>query len=585
MATSRRRAVGSTAVAMAVAALVTVLPATPASAGPGNLSPTPDEMCFAERSVRAFWDQPDDNVVEHGMRVQWAGRENYIREVAGNVRWLGASVDRLYAAALDRAPDSGGRAFWVAQLGAGTTVNRFGALVYGANEFYRRSGGTTTGFVTQLYRRILGRSPDAAGLASWSAVVERRGRATVAAAFFASAESRRSRVTFLYRRLLKRAPDAAGLAHWTEALRTVNDVELAIALALSPEFTNRANSCALESKVTRVVTGGDVVEPMGLSADGTRAALIVQTGTERNAVVDDRTTGTTQQINPSGCNVAGLAQSTDGRFAVFSNVANSTLPDAECGTTQRVWRWDRTTGVATAVGTGIVRAVTADGSRILVSDPTAGDTLRLLGPGSATVTLPVTLPVSAGRPALSADGSTIVVPGKDIFVWKEATGVATKVASGLTTPASTVLPTVAVRGDGLRAWFWSDDPTLVHEDTNNSFDVFRVTLDSLQTFPITPVGVPRVVDHPSLAITPDESIAVYATGPDAHPGSGGNQIVRNEVLLGATFDLTSAAQPASVGAMSADGATVLFASSDPRLGGDVGPGALESYRWSIVGVG
>lgn len=82
--------------------------------------------------------------------------------------------------------------------------------------------GTPETFVRNLYRELLGREPDAAGLAHWVSYAQANpGAATNASivrAFMNSAEYKSHYVTTLYQVFLGRSPDAAGLQFWTEKM-------------------------------------------------------------------------------------------------------------------------------------------------------------------------------------------------------------------------------------------------------------------------------------------------------------------------------------------------------------------------------
>lgn len=228
-------------VAVAVAAVVlTLLPV----GGPSPVGAAPDpDGCFVQRSYQVFlgrdgtaseiWGYVD--FIRNGMP-----RSQVPAALSTGDEWLRAEVTALYQQALDRNPDPDGLAYWVGQLRRGVLVNAIAAQIYGSGEFYRRAGSTTDGFVADLYDRILHRAPDSAGLAFWRREVGTRGRARVAADFFASIESRRDRVTRLYQEILGRAPDAEGREYWADRLRTVNDVRLAASLASASEFSERA---------------------------------------------------------------------------------------------------------------------------------------------------------------------------------------------------------------------------------------------------------------------------------------------------------------------------------------------------------
>jgi hypothetical protein len=74
-------------------------------------------------------------------------------------------------------------------------------------------------FVAQLYRDLLGREPDAAGLAGWTSLLERGvSRSQVALGIENSTESHTRQLEALYQQLLGRSADQGGLAYWVDFL-------------------------------------------------------------------------------------------------------------------------------------------------------------------------------------------------------------------------------------------------------------------------------------------------------------------------------------------------------------------------------
>jgi hypothetical protein len=173
----------------------------------------------------------------HRLATDGAGRHALTTALARSDEWAGARIDAMYADVLGRPADEGGRRYWLDQVGAGMSLQAVGAHFYGSDEYYR-AGPSASDYVTRLYRVLLGRAPDPAGLAYWSGILE-SGRARpldVAAGFYASPESRRQRVAALYQSVLGRSPDGSGLAFWSQRLLAAGDVELAADLAASDEF-------------------------------------------------------------------------------------------------------------------------------------------------------------------------------------------------------------------------------------------------------------------------------------------------------------------------------------------------------------
>lgn len=83
---------------------------------------------------------------------------------------LAAQAWRLYRAAFDRAPDREGLGFWISQLERGMSREDLAAHFIASSEFGPLQ--STLAFVNTLYRNVLDREPDAAGLAYWSAAIE-----------------------------------------------------------------------------------------------------------------------------------------------------------------------------------------------------------------------------------------------------------------------------------------------------------------------------------------------------------------------------------------------------------------------------
>jgi len=167
-------------------------------------------------------------------------RQSFVLLIATGNEHLGTVVDGLYAQFLGRAPDPAGRAFWIGQLQGGLSQASLVGLLAGSPEFLANAGGTTGGFVDDAYQTILGRAPDSGGRAYWISQVDGgTPRSAVAFALYQSLESRMSRVADLYQLLLHRAPDPAGQAFWANVLLSQSDLALTSALGASDEYYNR----------------------------------------------------------------------------------------------------------------------------------------------------------------------------------------------------------------------------------------------------------------------------------------------------------------------------------------------------------
>ena len=220
-----------------------------AAEGDGTAEESPQYVTSPEeeRFVRAlsvdFLDRPatEDEVRRHTATMASGGsRASVVAAYAESDEWVSALVTGYYESALGREPDEGGLRYWIDRIAAGMTPAAVASNFYGSAEYYAASGSSEA-WVSDLYHEIVRREPDAEGLAHWSGEADDGvALAAIASSFYASPESRQTRVTTLYDALLARTPDPGGLAHWTERLLDGRDIQLAVSLAVSPEYHQRA---------------------------------------------------------------------------------------------------------------------------------------------------------------------------------------------------------------------------------------------------------------------------------------------------------------------------------------------------------
>jgi hypothetical protein len=147
-------------------------------------------------------------------------------------------VQFYYDALLGRPADPGGLASWVGLLNSGGSDQSVLEGIMGSAEFYAHVGGTPSAFVTALYEDLLGRGPDAGGLASWVGAVNAGvSRGAVVAGFLYSSEGETRFVEGEYASLLDRPADPGGLATWVSKIAGGASYEQVIAGIMgSPEF-------------------------------------------------------------------------------------------------------------------------------------------------------------------------------------------------------------------------------------------------------------------------------------------------------------------------------------------------------------
>ncbi len=96
-----------------------------------------------------------------------------------------AAIERLYFGVLDRAPDAAGLLHWQT---SGMSVVSIAAEFVRSEEFVTRFGSTNEAVIANLYRNVLQRDPDAAGLAYWRDEITRQPIAQIVVGFTESTE-------------------------------------------------------------------------------------------------------------------------------------------------------------------------------------------------------------------------------------------------------------------------------------------------------------------------------------------------------------------------------------------------------------
>lgn len=198
-------------------------------------------------------------------------RYDIARDLTRGAEWAGGVVDDLYELVLDRSPDATGRAYWTGRLGRGEGLTRdIAALLFSSPEFANRTGNTTSGYVTGVYDRVLGRDPEAGGHDYWVNRIERGGDPrAVSLLVFTSVEANGQRVDALYDHLLSRAPDAGGRTYWAQRLVTIDDLDLAAQLVGSEEYLRRAQLRSdLNPTLAPAGTAWEVTSPEAQGMDG-----------------------------------------------------------------------------------------------------------------------------------------------------------------------------------------------------------------------------------------------------------------------------------------------------------------------------
>ena len=213
-----------------------------------------DARLFAMQQYRDFLAREG----EAGGIEYWSGqvgsgslsRGAAIEQFLGSPEFAGAMapVARLYLAYFLRIPDKEGLDFWVDFRARGNSMDDVSNYFAQSAEFAATYGALdNAAFVDRVYRNVLGRAPDAGGLAFWRDQLDRgiRTRGQVMLAFsespeYAALTANDIFVTMTYFGMLQRAPDAGGYAHWVGYMDQGNSgLALIDAFLGAPEYRNR----------------------------------------------------------------------------------------------------------------------------------------------------------------------------------------------------------------------------------------------------------------------------------------------------------------------------------------------------------
>jgi hypothetical protein len=187
---------------------------------------------FPESGGLTYW----ENQLSSGM-----SRSALAYDIATSSEYRGDLVNNYYETFLGRASDAGGQAYWVTQMNSGARDESVLANILGSSEFYTNSDSTSAGFVTALYTKLLGRSPESGGLTYWENQLSSGGsRSAVAYDIATSSEYRGDLVGNYYESFLGRASDPGGQAYWVAQLNggTSNESVIAAIVGSSEFYTD-----------------------------------------------------------------------------------------------------------------------------------------------------------------------------------------------------------------------------------------------------------------------------------------------------------------------------------------------------------
>ena len=221
-----------------------------------NAKPTPlnDTAEFVRQQYRDFLNREADdgglqywvNLIDTGAMTKAQVIESFFWSQEFGVQI--APVARLYFAYFLRIPDYGGLQYWINEYKSGKPLQWISDFFAASQEFQQRYGSLNNQqFVELIYQNIMGRSPDAGGLAFWTDELNsgRRTRGQVMLEFSESPEYQQTSsnevyVTMMYIGMLRRSPEEGGFNFWVNYLDSGNSgLALINGFLSSAEYANR----------------------------------------------------------------------------------------------------------------------------------------------------------------------------------------------------------------------------------------------------------------------------------------------------------------------------------------------------------
>jgi hypothetical protein len=149
-------------------------------------------------------------------------RPQVVAAIEGSLEFRTDAVQSVYQKLLHRPADPAGLNSFVNFLGNGGTIEKVQEAIFGSPEYFQAQGkGSNTGFLSAVYRDVLGRDVDPNGAATFGAqLAQGRDRGVVAGEILTSVEGERDYVQGLYNQYLQRPADTAGLNNWVSALQS-----------------------------------------------------------------------------------------------------------------------------------------------------------------------------------------------------------------------------------------------------------------------------------------------------------------------------------------------------------------------------
>jgi hypothetical protein len=234
------------------------------------------------------------------------------------------SVGGAYREFLGRSADSAGLAAHASALELGVSPERVDASILGSNEYFARQGSGNIPYVQALYRDVLGREADSAGLEAHVAALARGAtRTEVAHAFLTSVERGTQVAGEAYQSLLGREGTEAELEMWAGVLARSAGGSAALwaNVAGSPEGTENlsAPSAVQNLNVIAADAGKLLLRWEAPAGDGATSYTVTMT-----TIAGFGSSSQTQVTTNTSLSYTGLLPSNSYAFSVTASNASGT---------------------------------------------------------------------------------------------------------------------------------------------------------------------------------------------------------------------------------------------------------------------
>jgi hypothetical protein len=308
-----------------------------------------------------------------------------------------AQLTRLYDTVFDRAPDSGGLAFWTAFLNQGRTLDTVADLFVRSPEFQGRGTLGNPDFVGLMYRNGLEREADAPGLGFWTSGLQGNAidRGGVALAISESNEGVASS--------LARGTGAAGTGTATQT--SDGSTGTGTGTGTAPQTSDGSTGTGTATQTSDGSAGTATQTSDGSTGTGTQTADgssgtgagTTSTGTDTDGTdgtgSDTTAAGTQTADGSTGAGTAAGAQTADGSTGTGAGTTSAGTGSADTGSTG-----SGTTGAGTqtadasagAAGTGAgAQTASVGDTGAGLGDDTSSDSVRILTPEGELFTVRV----------------------------------------------------------------------------------------------------------------------------------------------------------------------------------------------------